>query len=98
MTQSAVVDNPLLEGLPRDRAVDPFAMVILGAHGDLTKRKLLPALYALYIDGLLPRTFAVVGMSRTVMSDEEFRKAMKESIQKYAPDLKFEEEAWNRFA
>lgn len=98
MTQSAVVDNPLLEGLPKDRAVDPFAMVILGAHGDLTKRKLLPALYALYIDGLLPRTFSVVGMSRTVMTDEQFRTAMKESIQKYAPDLKFEEESWSRFA
>lgn len=98
MSQSAVVENPLLEGLPRDRAVDPFAMVILGAHGDLTKRKLLPALYALYIDGLLPRTFAIVGMSRTVMNDEEFRKSMKDAIQKYSPDLKFEEETWERFA
>jgi glucose-6-phosphate 1-dehydrogenase len=98
MTQSAVVDNPLLMGLPKDRAVDPFAMVILGAHGDLTKRKLLPALYALYIDGLLPRTFAVVGMSRTVIQDDAFRASMKEAIQKYSPDLKFEEETWNRFA
>lgn len=97
MTPSAVVENPLLEGLAKGKAADPFAMVILGAHGDLTKRKLLPALYALYIDGLLPADFALVGMSRTKMSNDEFRASMKDAIQKYGSDLTFEERAWERF-
>jgi glucose-6-phosphate 1-dehydrogenase len=51
----------------------PQAIVVFGATGDLTRRKLLPALYHLYLEGLLPPNFAVVGYSRTEMSDHEFR-------------------------
>lgn len=98
MSQSPVIENPLKEGIRMDQTGEPCAMVILGAHGDLTKRKLLPALYALYIQDLLPAGFAVVGMSRTKMTDEEFRNSMKESIQKFATDLNFDEKVWNRFA
>ena len=72
MTQDAVSENPLVQGMQIERRADPFAMVIVGAHGDLTKRKLLPALYALYLQDLLPKDFAIVGVSRTPMSDDEF--------------------------
>ncbi len=48
-------------------------LVIFGASGDLTKRKLIPALYELYIQKLLPEKFAVLGASRTNLSDEDFR-------------------------
>ncbi|HEY7751635.1 MAG TPA: glucose-6-phosphate dehydrogenase [Ignavibacteriaceae bacterium] len=58
-------------------------LVILGASGDLTKRKLLPALYALDVQDLLPEKFAVIGVSRTEMSDDKFRSSMKEGIEKY---------------
>jgi glucose-6-phosphate 1-dehydrogenase len=49
-------------------------LIIFGASGDLTKRKLIPALFDLFQQDLLPEKFAVLGASRTVLSDEEFRK------------------------
>jgi len=97
MSQSPVLENPLKEGIRIERAAEPCAMVIFGAHGDLTKRKLIPALYALYIDGFLPREFCVVGMSRTKMSHEDFRKKMKESMQQFASDIALEPQKWERF-
>ena len=54
--------------------VEPHILVIFGASGDLTKRKLIPALYALFQQKLLPEKFAVLGVSRTNLSDEDFRK------------------------
>lgn len=98
MIEEKVLDNPLLEGLALERNVDSLSFVIFGAHGDLTKRKLVPAMYALFLQGLLPRGFALLGTSRTKMSDEEFRNLMRESLIKFAPDLPFEEESWARFA
>lgn len=97
-TESALAKNPLLEGMRLEKRASPFAMVILGAHGDLTKRKLLPALYALYLEDLLPKDFAMLGLSRTKMTDDEFRSMMKESVQKYASDLNFQEDSWGEFA
>jgi glucose-6-phosphate 1-dehydrogenase len=55
-------------------------LVIFGASGDLTKRKLIPALYDLYIQKLLPPKFAVLGASRTVLSDDDFRKRVSEFL------------------
>lgn len=98
MGQNPVLDNPLKEGISIERAMEPCAMVIFGAHGDLTKRKLIPALFALYLDGFLPHEFCVVGMSRTKMSDEEFRISMRDSLKKYAADVPFDEAKWERFS
>ena len=58
------------------RARDPVTIVIFGASGDLSKRKLIPALYELHIAGYLPDRYAVVGFARTPMSDEQYRDAM----------------------
>lgn len=55
-------------------------LVIFGASGDLTKRKLIPALYELHTQKLLPEKFAVLGVSRTELSDLEFREKMKEFL------------------
>ena len=60
----------------------PCAMVIFGASGDLAKRKLMPAIYELAREKLLPEKFAVVGFARTELSDDAFRKEFRESIQK----------------
>lgn len=60
------------------------AIVIFGASGDLTKRKLIPGLFNLYRRKLLPEGFAVLGASRTALSDEEFRAEMKEGILEFA--------------
>jgi glucose-6-phosphate 1-dehydrogenase len=52
----------------------PCALVIFGASGDLAKRKLIPALYELAREKLLPQQFALIGFARTEMTDEEYRK------------------------
>ncbi|MGF1636559.1 MAG: glucose-6-phosphate dehydrogenase, partial [Cyclobacteriaceae bacterium] len=59
-------------------------LVIFGASGDLAYRKLLPAIFDLYEQDLLPAEFAVLGVSRTDMSDDKFRKKMAEGIHKFS--------------
>ncbi len=56
------------------------AIVIFGASGDLTHRKLIPAFYHLYANGLLPEDFAILGVSRTAYSDQDFREKLKISL------------------
>ena len=53
--------------------MDPLIFVIFGASGDLTRRKLIPAIYALFENGLLPDNFAVLCVSRSKLSDDDFR-------------------------
>jgi len=57
--------------------------VIFGASGDLTKRKLVPAIYSLFVQNLLPEKFALLGVSRTEFSDNEFRAKMKSAIKEF---------------
>ena len=66
--------NPFQDPLRFERRVPSCAVVIFGANGDLTKRKLLPSLYRLAFERRLPQGFAVIGMSRTAMSDDDFRR------------------------
>jgi glucose-6-phosphate 1-dehydrogenase len=68
------------------RPADPCIMVIFGAAGDLTRRKLIPALYNLAKAQLLSREFAIVGVSHNKMSDDEFRKKLADDIHQYAGD------------
>ena len=63
---------PFQDPLRFERRVPECAIVIFGANGDLTKRKLLPALYRLAYDRRLSAGFAVVGISRTPLTDESF--------------------------
>ena len=65
--------NPLAEGLTRDRRAPPGVLVVFGASGDLTSRKLMPAIERLSRRRLLPPAFAVVGVARTQMDDDRFR-------------------------
>lgn len=76
--------NPLRKGLRREHDIKPFVMVIFGAGGDLTSRKLAPALYNLMVDGLLPQSLAVVGFSRGDTTDSKFRTAMADAIGKFS--------------
>jgi glucose-6-phosphate 1-dehydrogenase len=69
---------------PVGRVGDPCVMVIFGYAGDLTRRKLIPSLYNLAAQQLLSREFAVVGMGRSPMSNEDARKALSEDIKKFA--------------
>jgi glucose-6-phosphate 1-dehydrogenase len=63
---------------------DPQAVIIFGASGDLTRRKLIPAFWHLFVEGLLPKGFAIVGYARTEMSDEEFHEIAALSIKEFA--------------
>src|ERR1700687_3201911 len=74
------------------RTGDPCVMVIFGFCGDLTRRKLIPALYNLASQQLLSREFAVIGVGRTPMSDDDARKKVTEDFKHFAtgpidPDL-----------
>jgi glucose-6-phosphate 1-dehydrogenase len=89
--------NPLAEGLELRRTPDPCTLVIFGASGDLTKRKLFPALYSLAYRNLLPQNFAIVGVARTEESDDDFRDRMKESVQEFARDP-FDDRVWDFLA
>ena len=62
------------------RPAAPQAIVIFGASGDLTKRKLLPTFFHLYLEGMLPEQFAIVGYARTVFTDEEFREHARNAV------------------
>jgi len=72
--------------------------VIFGASGDLTSRKLVPALYSLAKSGRLPADFRVVGMSRTPHTDEAWRELLRETTRNFTGEEAFDEEAWRAFA
>ena len=92
------IENPFQDPLRFERRVPECTVVIFGANGDLTKRKLLPALYRLAYDRRLSAGFAVVGISRTPMSDETFREKMLEAVKQFSEDTNFDENVWNAFA
>jgi glucose-6-phosphate 1-dehydrogenase len=94
----AEAQNPLSDPLRFERRVPECAIVIFGANGDLAKRKLLPALYRLAYDRRLPASFAIVGTSRTAMSDADFRGKMREAVQHFSEDGDFDASLWDRFA
>jgi glucose-6-phosphate 1-dehydrogenase len=79
-------------------ADQPFSLVIFGASGDLTRRKLIPALWSLYAARTLPEPFAIIGTSRTEMSDDEFRTRMREAVGEFARIQPPSEGVWDRFA
>lgn len=76
---------------------DPCLMVIFGASGDLTKRLLMPALYNLACDQLLPSRFAIVGIAMDDLTTEAFRERMTADIQQFQTRPKFDTEVWQRF-
>jgi len=95
-TTAVAEANPLRQGLPRTRVPNPCAVVLFGATGDLTHRKLVPALYHLDQGGHLPGEVAIVGFARRDWSDDQFRDELKKNL---APskDSGFEA-SWSEFA
>ena len=89
--------NRLLEGLRLRRSADPCAIVIFGATGDLTRRKIFPALYALALRRLLPERFGVVGVARTEQSTREWIADMKKAVREHARD-EFDAGVWRELA
>ncbi|MEE8347935.1 MAG: glucose-6-phosphate dehydrogenase, partial [Acidobacteriota bacterium] len=79
-------ENPLREGLRLERTPEPCTIVIFGASGDLTRRKLVPALYSLAQQNLLPGGFSILGTGRTRFTQEEFRGRMREAVDEFLSD------------
>src|SRR5215510_11414486 len=94
----STIDNPLREGVRLERTAEPCVVVIFGASGDLTKRKLVPALYRLTQQRLLPAEFAILGSARTKMSHDQFREEMKDAIVTYSDAKQVDEAVWDSFA
>jgi glucose-6-phosphate 1-dehydrogenase len=90
--------NPFQDPLRFERKMPECAVVIFGANGDLTKRKLLPALYRLAYERRLSPNFAVIGISRTPMSNEQFRDKMRESVKEFKENSEFDDTVWESFA
>jgi glucose-6-phosphate 1-dehydrogenase len=96
-TQTPPQENPLLEGLGPRRTPEPCVLVIFGASGDLTRRKIFPALYALAHRRLLPERFAVVGSARSEWTDDEFRDRMEHAVREFGRD-DFKQDVWDWLA
>lgn len=94
----AEAPNPLREGLRIKHSPEPAVMVIFGATGDLTHRKLLPALYNLALEHPLPAGFSVVGFARRPYSDDEFRQQALESVNTYSRQKPVNPQVWESFA
>ena len=75
---------------------DPCTLVIFGGSGDLAKRKLIPALYNLMLDGVLPSKFAVLGLGRKTYSEEEFRESVRDGVVKYSRQA-LDKQKWANF-
>src|SRR3981081_2498242 len=89
--------NPLREGLSPRAVPQPCSVVIFGATGDLTHRKLIPALYNLAADGELPPAVTVVGFARRAKTHEEFRREMEEATRKFSRQ-NVRDEIWRTFS
>jgi len=92
--KTASDDSRLIES-----PIPPCSIIIFGATGDLTHRKLIPALFSLETQGLLPDKMKIVGFARRDFSDHSFRDELQSSLQEFAPDLwKESQDAWHKFA
>ena len=98
MTTEERVENPLRAGMRSQRTPEPNTLVIFGASGDLTQRKLVPALYDLALEGLLPGGFSVVGMARRPKSHSDFRSEMKDAVAQHSRTKPLQPSAWDAFA
>jgi glucose-6-phosphate 1-dehydrogenase len=93
-----MTDNPFRIGLEAERAPAPCAFVIFGASGDLTRRKLIPALYNLAVSRLLPPGMSIVGFALTEMSEEQFRSSMREAVVEFSRRKPIDDAVWTDFA
>ncbi len=91
-------ENPLRAGLSLERVPEPCVVVVFGATGDLTSRKILPAIYNLRRSGLLPPETSVLGFSRRPLSDDDFRDARCTSRSTTSSRVKVEDGLWQDFA
>ena len=97
-TTDSARENPLRAGMRLERTAEPCVVVIFGATGDLTRRKLLPALFRLAQQRLVPSEFAILGTARAAMGEDEFRSSMKQAVAEFGSEDSLDESEWQSFA
>ncbi len=90
--------NPLRDGLRLERMPDPFLFVLFGATGDLSHRKVVPALYQLWRSNLLPHEYVLVCIGRRPYTDESFRSEMKSALDRFSRIQPVDLEVWEQFS
>src|SRR5205823_15083221 len=81
------------------KALEPCSIVIFGASGDLTARKLIPALFHLYLDKQLPNPFRIIGFARREKTDQEFRAELFDGLKKFSRTKDTDDaKIWQEFA
>ncbi|MBD2103569.1 glucose-6-phosphate dehydrogenase [Leptolyngbya sp. FACHB-261] len=93
----SLLENPLRVGLQQERIPEPSILVIFGASGDLTQRKLVPALYGLRKERKMPPELTIVGVARRDWSHDYFREQMREGVEQFSSGIG-SEEVWKDFA
>ncbi|MEL6785960.1 MAG: glucose-6-phosphate dehydrogenase [Cyanobacteria bacterium J06607_15] len=93
----AILENPLRVGLQQERTADPAIIVIFGASGDLTQRKLIPAIYQIRRERRLPPEMTIVGVSRRDWTHDYFRQHLKDGMEEFGKGVG-NEDLWNDFA
>ncbi|MGH1517902.1 glucose-6-phosphate dehydrogenase [Chryseobacterium sp. JK1] len=81
-----------------DIKINPTVLIIFGGNGDLTQRKIIPALYNLFLENRLPEKFAIIGTSRTELSDQKYRDSLLYGINKFSRTGKAKKENWAEFS
>jgi glucose-6-phosphate 1-dehydrogenase len=84
--------------LVRNLRLDPTIIVIFGASGDLTLRKVVPALYSLFVDDYMPDHFVIVGVARTDFSTDDFRNHLRTGVDRFSRRTPATDESWQAFA
>ncbi|MEP6934093.1 MAG: glucose-6-phosphate dehydrogenase, partial [Nitrospirota bacterium] len=93
-------NSPRIDISPSEETIPPVkrcTLIIFGGSGDLARRRLIPAFYNLLLDGLLPPNFAVIGLGRTSMTDEEFRTTLRDGVVTHSRQA-LAEDTWKDFA
>lgn len=90
--------TPSFTRAPFDKSTSPFALVIFGASGDLTARKLIPALFSLFAEDRLPAQFSIIGFARRAKTNAEFAQELFDAAQKYSRHTPLNAATWQKFA
>ncbi|MEO6347410.1 MAG: glucose-6-phosphate dehydrogenase, partial [Aquaticitalea sp.] len=81
-----------------DKKANPTLFLIFGGTGDLTKRKIMPALYNLFLDNWLPEKFAIIGTSWTEMNSEKYKSELLSALNQFSRKGKTKKEDWLKFS
>ena len=97
-TEAGLAENPLRLGIRVRETAEPCVVVLFGASGDLTRRKLVPAIFRLWQKNLLSPSFALIGFSRSKMDTDQFRDAMRKAIIESGETDSITDTAWESFS